>query len=180
MATLSDHVWNQIRAASWSLAGAASEDELSGAVLQVVLDIVGGDEAVFNAADLDTGHRSGRSHPDVALAAELTLLLTSVLDDHPVVARLAKSADTRPVRMSDLLPFREFERTQAYELLFAPRSLRHQAVIPVDLAATRRSGSVYAVNRSGRDFDDAEVAPGERGRCHGRGHTGPDPTGRFR
>jgi GAF domain-containing protein len=150
-----DH--ERIVEASWALGVHTTEGDLITGAMENIFQVVGADEAVFNAVDMETGQASADADPETHLAPVLQAQLAEVLDDHPVVSYLATTPHVRPARISDILPFRQFERTRTYQALFRPRALRHQLVIPVEVGETRRAGMVYALNRCDADFDQRAV-----------------------
>lgn len=125
--------YERVVEASWALGACATKDMLTAAALQSILEIIGADESVANALNLDTGLVTADAYPDIDLAPDLRAQLADVLDDHPVVAHLTATQQVIPARMSDMMPFRRFERTRTYEQLFEPRALRHQLVIPLEV-----------------------------------------------
>ena len=57
--------------------------------------------------------------------------LGGVLDDHPLVQHRGRTADLRPLRMSDVVPSRESRRSRTYAGVFAPFGAPYGLVIPV-------------------------------------------------
>jgi DNA-binding CsgD family transcriptional regulator len=143
---------------AWSLGGIRDEDELSSAAMAVALTYFGGDEAGYNDISLAGGRFTAKIFPVSPLGEKIRGALGEVIREHPVVRRLEQHPTTTPLRMSDLVPNGGFRRTKTYEMIFRPRGLEHQLTLPLRVDPARRSGTVYVVNRSHRDFDEHDLS----------------------
>jgi DNA-binding CsgD family transcriptional regulator len=147
-----------VRAAAMSLseAGEAGPVGYLAAMELVLTELFAVDLLLFNEIDAEHGRvrltGSGYVPPE---GFEQTLL--SVADEHPVMVRyLTTPTDPSPLRMSDLIGQREFERTRTFREIFRPLEARFQMAI-----LTGRGGLVdgraWAFNRGVGDFSEAEV-----------------------
>lgn len=92
--------------------------------------------------------------------AELSRGLLEVADEHPLVRSYlidASNGDVSPRRLSDVATRSELLRNRAYVDFLRPVGARHQVVVLTARLAPG-SGRAWAVNRSGQDFTDREVA----------------------
>ena len=74
--------------------------------------------------------------------------------ENPLIARFARTADTRPYRFSDVVTFDQLHRLALYREFYAEIGLEHQIAFVVRVSATSYVG--IALSRRARDFTDAE------------------------
>lgn len=147
----------QLLELGWALGGIDSEDELTTAVMETTAELIDNDEAGFNEVDLDTGHARVDVYPRFTIPPQLQAQLLGAIAEHPALAAMDRNGCTWPLRLSDLVPFDRFAHTRAYAVMFEPRGLRHQLVVPLRVTAGGRTGMAYSLNRGDRDFTDAEL-----------------------
>ena len=90
---------------------------------------------------------------------KVSLRLSAVIDDHPVVVSYlgeASAGGWTPRRLSDLVTQEQLRRTRAYVDLLHPVGADHQLTIPT-ARPTSDSGRCWAINRSGKDFSHREL-----------------------
>ena len=98
----------------------------------------------LNRIDAATGRVDPPPVPDVTAA------LAAHLSDHPVIEHYRiRAGETRPVRIGDLVADRDWLNSAVYAEVFRPYGTERQLALFTD-----RRACGYAVNRSGRDFDD--------------------------
>jgi DNA-binding CsgD family transcriptional regulator len=143
---------------AWSLSECRTGDELRETSARAMLTLIGADEADYN--DVRVLQRAASAHVYPAGSAEgLERVgddLAQVIDEHPVIRHLSQHPGASPIKLSDLTPHNEFERTRTYEVLFRPRGLRHQLVLPLHLDRSRMMGSALALNRARCDFGESD------------------------
>ena len=144
---------------SWSLSECRNGDELRATSAAAMLSLLGADEADYNNVQILQRAASAHVYPagGVQGANRVGDDLAKVIDEHPVIKHLSQHLEVCPVKLSDLMPQREFEQTRTYEVLFRPRGLRHQLVLPLHLDRSCMTGSALALNRAGRDFSESDV-----------------------
>ena len=101
--------------------------------------------------------------PDANISNETLIAVFSneaviaVLDEHPLLRRyLAHPKDTAPQRISDCMSDRQWRSSSVYSEVFVPMGVRHQLAVVVR-TPTMVSTRGWAINRSTRDFNDADV-----------------------
>jgi DNA-binding CsgD family transcriptional regulator len=127
----------------------------------MLLHLLAGDVASWNAVDLPTGRAEVQPFPLTGWdAAELSRGLGEVADEHPLVGAYLdgrSDGDASPRRLSDVATRSELLRNRAYVDFLRPFGVRHQVVV-LTAHLSPGSGRAWSVNRSGRDFTDREVA----------------------
>jgi DNA-binding CsgD family transcriptional regulator len=82
----------------------------------------------------------------------------AVFDQHPIVAHQRTNPDSEPVlRASDCISDREFRLSRVYRELFLPIGARYQLAIVTATDNPITSGRSWFINRSTRDFTDADL-----------------------
>ncbi|MFC4115146.1 response regulator transcription factor [Nonomuraea zeae] len=140
---------------SYQLGGLPDRAAYLSAAAECLLSALDGDVAGWN--NLDLAARSVElwfDPPDAEIPVDL---LAAVIDVHPLVRRyMDNPGDLAPQRISDCLPERVWRSHRVYSELFVPMQARHQLAIVVG-AWLPWGGRGWAVNRSGRDFGQAQV-----------------------
>lgn len=155
---------------AWSLAPLSNRDELTRASAEAIQGIIGADEVLHHEIDLASGRVAVRVYPDEMRSIEETNLFASVVSDHPVSRHLARRPEAVPILLTDLLPIRELQQTEAYNVLLRPRGLQFQLILPlrvysgdplrVDGGGNGRivnGGNAFAVSRARSDFSKEAV-----------------------
>ncbi len=146
---------------SHQLAGMVERDEFLRSAAEMLLHLLAGDVASWNAVDLPTGRAEVQPFPLTGWdAAELSRGLGEVADEHPLVGAYLdgrSDGDASPRRLSDVATRSELLRNRAYVDFLRPFGVRHQVVV-LTAHLSPGSGRAWSVNRSGRDFTDREVA----------------------
>jgi DNA-binding CsgD family transcriptional regulator len=82
-------------------------------------------------------------------------VLNAVIAEHPIVVHRRAHPDSEPVlRLSDCISHRAFRSSRVYHELFVPIGARYQLAITT---ADDPSNVGWAINRSTRDFTDADL-----------------------
>lgn len=98
-------------------------------------------------------------HPRTPETAAMMAALAPLAGVHPVVRSFMAGGDAVPVprRVSDVMSPAGFRRTRVYQDPFAAARLEHQLGIVLDVRPAQLLRG-WAVVRSGRDFDDDQMA----------------------
>ena len=140
---------------AWELGGVQGPDGLLDAVMPMLLELLDGEVAGLNQIDVATGRALLRTEPQ--LVPDAIAALSAHLSGHPIIAHYRiRVGETRPVRMGDLVADREWLNSAVYAEVFRPYGTERQLALPLTpFGHVRPCG--YAVNRSGRDFDDGTL-----------------------
>jgi DNA-binding CsgD family transcriptional regulator len=147
------------------IAGILANARTTGAFIDRAMAALSGAVAAslvsFNKVSIAT--RSGtvalrpyRPEHEIAVEGVATLF-----DEHPLFHWYTSQADWSPVRISDVMPWREFSATRLLTEILAPVGASHAIAIMLTPPATGR-WVYFMVNRGDRDFSDAEL-----GLCRG-------------
>lgn len=138
------------------LGGLQDPDRLSEVALVRLSQLFRADCIGLNVVSVSTGETDLVMYPEPT-ASWMTGALASHLEDHPMVQHYSQTMDMAPLRISDLVADRKWLRSSVYADIFRPLGTERQLVVM--LRAGSPTGVVgYAINRSGRDFSDDELA----------------------
>ena len=76
--------------------------------------------------------------------------------EHPLIAHYQRTGETRPMKISDLVPLREFKRTELYRMVYGPMGVNHQMAVTLSAAPGAVVG--IALNRDRPDFGERDRA----------------------
>lgn len=76
--------------------------------------------------------------------------------EHPLIAHYARTGETRPMKISDVMGLREFKRTELYRTVYGPMGVNHQMALTLPAAPGTVVG--IALNRDRRDFGERDRA----------------------
>jgi DNA-binding CsgD family transcriptional regulator len=93
--------------------------------------------------------------PDAATPALLEAFLR-LAGQNPLIAHYATTADTRPLKVSDLMGRRAFRATEIYRAVYRPMGAEYQMALPLPAAPGEVAG--IALNRDVRDFGERDRA----------------------
>jgi DNA-binding CsgD family transcriptional regulator len=117
---------------------------------------VGGSLVSFNRMDLNTGRASVALRPYRAEQETAAHELVRLLDEHPLYGWYRTQPDWSPVRISDVVPWREFRKSRLLSEVLRPVGACHG--IAVMLVPPVGGQWVYfMVNRADPDFTDDEL-----------------------
>ncbi|MEP9383200.1 LuxR C-terminal-related transcriptional regulator [Nocardioides sp. KR10-350] len=125
--------------------------------LSVLAEALGVDVVSFNRMDLvqrtaTVSFRPYRPEHEAGIDG-----VSRLLDEHPLFRWYTSQRDWRPVRISDVVPWREFRETTLFREVLGPIGAWHTIVILLTTTATPE-WVYFAMNRSDRDFTDDELA----------------------
>ena len=142
---------------SYQADGLVERSEYLRAASEMLLGVLGGDMALWNAVSLAAPAVEVALHPVTGLEAEtIARQLTEVLGEHPMMpSYLAEQGGGMPAprRLSDVASQSQLERNRAYVEVLRPSGARHQLTVlasPISLRSTRG----WAISRSGSDFPE--------------------------
>jgi DNA-binding CsgD family transcriptional regulator len=93
-----------------------------------------------------------------AVGYDLRSAFDAMFDQHPIVAHRRTNPRSEPVmRASDCISDREFRLSRVYRELFLPIGARYQLAIITATDNPITSGRSWFINRSTRDFTDADL-----------------------
>ena len=118
--------------------------------------LVGADLATLSVCALDTGKRRVEGFPERALTAADIACFDRFFFEHPLVRFHARHADAGSHRISDALPGGAFRRTALYAEYYRRIGIEHAVAVPLYVDASTLVS--FVLNRSGRDFDDDDMA----------------------
>jgi DNA-binding CsgD family transcriptional regulator len=154
---LSEATLAKARGLAWELAGAVDAGELSALVLDRLKSALGADCTGLNAISPDTGEATVVLDTG-PVSAELADALRAHVHDHPMVLHYsAADSDALPVRITDLVADRTWRGTSIYHDVFRPLGTDRQLALMINTGSSQGILG-YAVNRSGSDFTDDDVA----------------------
>jgi len=116
--------------------------------------LVPSDLTTLSVCDLRTGRRYVISSPAHALSAGDIACFDRFFFEHPLVRFHSRQPAAGAHRMSDSLSTREFRRTPLYNEYYRRIGVVHVLALPVHVDRTTLVS--FVLNRSGRDFTDAE------------------------
>lgn len=79
-----------------------------------------------------------------------------LLGEHPMVLSYLRAPSNAPRRMSDLIPHRDFRRSQTYARLFRPLGLRFELTI-LTSRPHHHHGRLWLLDRSRSDYTDRDL-----------------------
>jgi DNA-binding CsgD family transcriptional regulator len=137
--------------------GAAGDDPARFACVGVaaLARHVGADLTTLSVCNLRSGRRRVVSDIPGALSPADIAAFDRHFDGHPLVHFHATQAGGGAHRISDSLPDRAFRRTSLYADYYARIGIAHAIAVP--LFVDGRTLVSFVLNRSGRDFTDAEA-----------------------
>jgi DNA-binding CsgD family transcriptional regulator len=123
-----------------------------------------GDQVAWNnfavarhSADIRFDTPDVNNWSEALLAAMSNETLFALMEEHPLLRRyLAHPDHMAPLRISDCMSDRKWRSSGLYSELFVPLGARHQLAIVVS-TPTMMSARGWVINRSARDFNDADV-----------------------
>jgi DNA-binding CsgD family transcriptional regulator len=120
--------------------------------------LVPAEAIVWYGVDFSTRRALTVADPSELQSPEITALVLN-LEDNPIRRALVSGEPvaSQPVRMSDLVSARDFHRTRTWTDLFRPLGVDHQLTTSTG-GDLHPFGVGWALNRSGRDFTDDDVA----------------------
>ena len=149
---------SELRSVLAVLEAAAAADEpgaLAEAVLPGLARLVGSDVTAYNELDLRRRHAFVVEEPAGSVGPAMLEVFAPLMGQHPLVAHYRRTADQRPLKISDFLDRRQFRRSELYGAFYRPLGIEHQmAFTVVDRPAAVVVG--IAVNRASRDFDERD------------------------
>ena len=81
-----------------------------------------------------------------------------LLDEHPLVRWYTSQPDWSAVRISDVMPWQQFRRTQLFTEVLAPIGACHTVLVLLTSPRQNHDWVYFGVNRGDQDFSDAELA----------------------
>jgi DNA-binding CsgD family transcriptional regulator len=144
-----------------SEAAGGGSDQYLAAIELVLAELFPCDLLLFNEIDLEGG-RVRLTGSAYVPPADFQQRLLAVADEHPIMVHyLTPPSDPSPVRMSDLVARRSFERTRTYAEVFRPLGARYQMAILTGRGGLE-DGRAWAFNRSAGDFTEDEIESARR------------------
>lgn len=138
---------------SYQLGAVADPAERRTAMLSALGSLIGADVAFVVDVNLAAGDVDLHYEPNPPWKDESLAVLRRTVTEHPLINHYLLSGDggRTPLRISDLVPGRQWADTRIYAELFSLMGARHQLAIPT--STDPRDASGVAFNRAGRDFD---------------------------
>src|SRR4051812_28719731 len=113
---LSERDQERVLELSWALAGARSLKDLTTAAIEKTHELVGADDTGFNAVDLPASQIDIIAYGDALRAHELESRSNSFVSiTNPIFNEILLQERRTPFLISDIMPSREFLRTELYE-----------------------------------------------------------------
>lgn len=121
------------------------------------------DWVALNSLAPEAGSAVAMSDPPIT-EPSLYAVYAKVAQEHPIVEHLQRTADGRPIRISDLVDRDTFHRCGMYREIYSVLGVEYQVAFTLPAPA----GHIVAValSRRARDYTDAEVAFLLRARPH--------------
>lgn len=167
MRLLTQRDLSSILASIQQLHACAEPDAFAFDVLSMLLGLVPGKGASFNRLEMRSVRLLCQSYPKRTLeplTEESRKSFLQFQDQHPFVSLFRQTGGFGPVRTSDLMRQREFERLAIYNEYYRRFDSRYQ--IEFTLPAPRDVCVAIALNRADRDFSDRDRAVLELLRPH--------------
>ena len=126
--------------------------------------LVAAELTTLSICDLDTGHRSVVSDVPGAISSRELSAFDRHFHEHPLVRAHGRNPRAVTQRISDLVPAAAFRRSPLYDDYYRPIGIDHAMAVPIHVDRSLLVSFVF--NRSGRDFDDRDLARMETIRPH--------------
>jgi DNA-binding CsgD family transcriptional regulator len=143
-------------------AAATDVDGFARAGVHALPGLVGADLTTLSVCALEGGKREVTGFPERALSAADIACFDRFFFAHPLVRYHSAHADGGSHRISDSVPDVAFRRTALYAEYY--RRIRIEHAVAVPLHVDGRVLVSFVLNRSGRDFDDDDLAALEAAR----------------
>ena len=112
----------------------------------------------FNRMDLDNRTATVAFRPYRVEHQSVVDGVSRLLDEHPLYRWYTSQPDWSPVRISDVTPWEQFRTSRLFLDVLAPVGGCHTIVVHVTPPPPVGEWIYFAVNRTDRDFTDAELA----------------------
>ena len=137
-----------------AVSDARTEAEFGRAGVHALSSAIGSDLTTLSVCNLRTGKRRVVADFDDVLSARDIATFNRYFHDHPLVRYHASHARGGAHRISDSVPMRAFQRTALYGDYYRRIGIEHAIAVP--LYVDDRTLVSFVLNRSSRDFSDAE------------------------
>jgi DNA-binding CsgD family transcriptional regulator len=125
-------------------------------VLPALAELLGCDVITYNEVGGEPASVSYEDWPPRSLDPRTNQTFARLAHQHPAIEHYRRTGDDRPVLISDFLTRTHFHRLELYADFFRPIQIEHQISFSLDDPGSSVVG--IALNRSSRDFDDADRA----------------------
>jgi DNA-binding CsgD family transcriptional regulator len=122
-------------------------------VISTLPKLIPADVAAYNEVDTHQQLTDSRFEPRGSVGADSVRVFNRYAHEHPVISHIARTGDSRVLKISDFLSRARFHRLGLYNEFFRGLGLEYQmaATIPA-----RRRIIGIVLNRSGQDFNERE------------------------
>lgn len=111
----------------------------------------------YNEMNPSAGRIEWTSEPVDPRMAEFAPVFSRLMHQNPLVTYFERTADTRAMMWSDLVPFERFERTELYQEMFRPLGIRSQMAMIVPTPPGIVVGFAANTDRAGFSERDRAV-----------------------
>ena len=139
-----------------ALAGARTVGSFIDRGMEELAGAVGGSIVSFNRIDHNSGMTSVAMRPYRAEHETTIHGVARLLEEHPLYRWYRTESDWSPVRISDVVPWREFRETRLLVELLRPVGASHGILVML-VPPDRGEWVYFMVNRADPDFTDDEL-----------------------
>jgi DNA-binding CsgD family transcriptional regulator len=142
--------WRRLNDAVYQINAANGHTDLSRAVVAALVRLVRADTATFHALHRESGRSILRMVPEDAFTAEEIACYFAAPEEMPLAAYYARTGATHALRLSDVIPTREFRKSAYYRKCHSRLGLAYTLALPLQVDAETVIG--LTLNRSKRNF----------------------------
>lgn len=142
--------WRRLNDAVYQINVANGHADLSSAILSAMGRLVHADTATFHALHRETGRSILRMAPEDAFTEEEIACYFADPEAMPLVAYFARTGESQARRLSDVVPTREFLKSDYYRKCLSRLGLPYAMALPLQVDGETVVGMSF--NRRKRDF----------------------------